>query len=117
MEENSLLRNQLATKKDDEADRPPLPMNDSLQLGPKETLPTLDPTISVGGAKVVPLLATAPFIATSLMTPLVTYSILTLLLIAIIWIVVGKKIWHILRKQREKFINKEHWPDIYYLNS
>jgi predicted nucleic acid-binding Zn-ribbon protein len=48
-----------------------------------------------GGAEVVSLPASAPIIASSLMSPLITYTILTLLLIAIIWIVVGKKIWNI----------------------
>ncbi|CAB4399804.1 unnamed protein product [Rhizophagus irregularis] len=43
---------------------------DQLQLGRKGILPTFDPTISVGGAEVVPLLATTPIIATSLISPM-----------------------------------------------
>jgi hypothetical protein len=89
-EENMFFRDQLELKEKprgashNEVDPPPPPMNNSLQLGHKGILPTLDPTISVGGAEVVPLLATTPIIATSLISPMVTYSILTLVLIAII---------------------------------
>ncbi|CAB4396545.1 unnamed protein product [Rhizophagus irregularis] len=43
---------------------------DQLQLGRKGILPTLNPTISVGGAEVIPLLATTPIIATSLISPM-----------------------------------------------
>ncbi|CAB5356606.1 unnamed protein product [Rhizophagus irregularis] len=92
MEENRLLRNQLVSKKDNEVNTPPPPMNDSSQpsaLNPSSQL------ISVGGAEAVPLpKATAPILASSLMSPIIIYSILTLLLLAIIWIVVGKKIWN-----------------------
>uniref|UniRef100_U9SPE6 Uncharacterized protein n=1 Tax=Rhizophagus irregularis (strain DAOM 181602 / DAOM 197198 / MUCL 43194) TaxID=747089 RepID=U9SPE6_RHIID len=46
-------------------------------------------------AEAVPLpKATAPILASSLMSPIIIYSILTLLLLEIIWIVVGKKIWN-----------------------
>ena len=51
------------------------------------------------GAEVVSLPAFAPIIASFLMSPLITYTILTLLLIVIIWIVVGKKIWNIWKKK------------------
>ncbi|GET61021.1 hypothetical protein GLOIN_2v1763755 [Rhizophagus irregularis DAOM 181602=DAOM 197198] len=67
-------------------------MNDSSQpsaLNPSSQL------ISVGSAEAVPLpKATAPILASSLMSPIIIYSILTLLLLEIIWIVVGKKIWN-----------------------
>ncbi|RIA85345.1 hypothetical protein C1645_830950 [Glomus cerebriforme] len=57
------------------------PMNNSSQLS------ALNPSsqiISVGGTEAVPLLATVPIITTSLILPMLTYSILTLVLIAII---------------------------------
>src|SRR5207245_721284 len=84
IDENRSLRDQLALKKDNEVDTPPPPMNDSSQLGPEGTLSTFNSSsqiISVGGAEAVPLPATAPIIASSLMSPLITYTILTLLLI------------------------------------
>ena len=88
-------------KKDNEIDPPPSSMNDSSHLGPKETLSTLNPSsqiISVDGEEVVPLPATAPILASSLMSPIIIYSILTLLLIAIIWLMVGKKLWNSWKK-------------------
>jgi hypothetical protein len=57
-------------------------------------------TKQLGGAEVVPLsqeiplTPAIPVVASSLMSPMVTYSILALLLIAVIWLVVGKKIWN-----------------------
>ena len=39
----------------------------------------------------MPLAPAIPIVANSLMSPMLIYSILTLLLIAIIWFVVGKK--------------------------
>ncbi|PKC54174.1 hypothetical protein RhiirA1_477839 [Rhizophagus irregularis] len=72
----------------------------------------------LGGAEVMPLPATAPIIASSLISPMVAYSILALLLIAVIWFAVGKKIWNSWSTNpREKFINREHRPDIYYHNT
>ncbi|CAB4378875.1 unnamed protein product [Rhizophagus irregularis] len=73
-EENISFKNQLELKEKprgashNEVDSLPPPMNNSLQLGPKGILPTLDPTISVGGAEAVPLLATTPIIANSLIS-------------------------------------------------
>jgi hypothetical protein len=84
MEENRSLKDQLASKKNNEVDHPLPPTNNSLQLGLKGTLPTLDLIISVGGVEAVPLPATTPIIASSLISPMVTYSILALLLIVII---------------------------------
>ncbi|CAG8504236.1 18755_t:CDS:2 [Rhizophagus irregularis] len=76
MEENRLLRNHKYSAP---------PMNDSSQpsaLNPSSQL------ISVGSAEAVPLpKATAPILASSLMSPIIIYSILTLLLLEIIWIV------------------------------
>ena len=46
----------------------------------------------LGDAEAVPLPATVPIIASSLLSPIIIYSILTLLLIAIIWLVVGKRL-------------------------
>ncbi|CAB4375227.1 unnamed protein product [Rhizophagus irregularis] len=91
-EENMSFRDQLELKEKprgashNEVDPLPPPMNNSLQLGPKGILPTLDLTISVGGAEAVPLLATTPIIASSasLISPMVMYFILALLLIAVI---------------------------------
>src|SRR5438046_2895220 len=61
-------------------------MNDSSQI------------ISTGGVETVSLPATAPILTSSLMSPIIIYSILTLLLIAIIWLVVGKKLWNLWKK-------------------
>jgi hypothetical protein len=48
---------------------------------------------AVLSAQVMLLTPTIPVIANSLVSPMITYSILILLLLAIIWLVVGKKIW------------------------
>ena len=87
-EENRSFRDQLELKENNEIP-PPLPlMNDSSQI------------ISAGSAEIVssaqsiPLVPAIPIVADSLMSPILIYSILTLLLIAIIWLVVGKKIWN-----------------------
>ena len=93
LEKNAHLQ-ELLSKKNNEVDTPPPLMNNSSQ--PSTTLNPPSQIISVGGAEeVVPLpLTSAPIIADSLMSPMLIYSILTLLLIAIIWFVVGKKIWN-----------------------
>ncbi|CAB4379307.1 unnamed protein product [Rhizophagus irregularis] len=119
-EENMSFRDQLELKKKprgashNEVDPLPPPMNNSLQLGPKGILPTLDPTISVGGAEAVPLLATTPIIASSasLISPMVTYSILALLLIAVIWFVV-RKCWNSWKKSNTEY--PPNWN--YFLSS
>src|SRR6266542_3746330 len=82
-EENRSFRDQLELKENNEIPPPLPPMNDS---SPK--------IISAGGAETVSLPTTAPILASSLMSPIIIYSILSLLLIAIIWLVVGKKIWN-----------------------
>jgi hypothetical protein len=121
MEENRSLKDQLALKKEprgashNEVNPLPPPMNNSLQL------PALDPTISIGGAEAVSLPASAPIIATSLISPMVTYSILTLVLIAIIWFM-ARKWWNSRKKSNQYFtygnyINRDQKPDHYYLNS
>ncbi|CAG8555876.1 9742_t:CDS:2 [Ambispora leptoticha] len=80
---------------------PPMNENGSGQLSVLNSSPSQ--TISVGGVEAMPLPTTAPIITSSLISPMITYSILTLLLIAIIWIVVGKKIWNSwVRIQRKK---------------
>ncbi|PKK58842.1 hypothetical protein RhiirC2_795685 [Rhizophagus irregularis] len=97
-----------------EVDPLPPPINNSLQLGPKGILPTLDPTISVGGAEAVPLLATTPIIASSasLISPMVMYSILALLLIAVIWFVV-RKCWNSWKKSNTEYPPNQN----YFLSS
>jgi hypothetical protein len=113
MEENRSLRDQLVSKK-----------NTSSQIISSEGIP-----LELGGAEVVPLSqeillapVIVPVVTSSLMSPMVTYSILVLLLIAVIWLVVGKKIWNLwgidkkMTDIHEKYINREHRPDIYYLN-
>src|SRR5277367_274710 len=58
---------------------------------------------AVSSAQAIPLAPVIPIVADSLMSPMLIYSILTLLLIAIIWFVVGKKIWNLWSaKPREK---------------
>ncbi|CAB4384265.1 unnamed protein product [Rhizophagus irregularis] len=119
-EENMSFRDQLELKEKprgashNEVDPLPPPMNNSLQLGPKGILSTLDPTISVGGTEAVPLLATTPIIVSSasLISPMVMYSILALLLIAVIWFVV-RKCWNSWKKS-----NTEYPPNRnYFLSS
>jgi len=115
-EENRSFRDQLKLKENNEISPLLLPMND---LSPK--------IISAGDAETVSLPITAPILASSLLSPLITYTILTLLLLAIIWIV-GKKIWNIWKKSDqiftyENYINRNHAkclsarPDHYYFQS
>ncbi|CAB4390643.1 unnamed protein product [Rhizophagus irregularis] len=111
MEENRSFKDQLALKK-----------NTSSQIISSEGIP-----LESGGAEAVPLsqeipLAPAiPVVASSLMSPMITYSILALLLIVVIWLVVRKwwNPWGMNEKNdryftHEKYINR---PDIYYLNT
>ncbi len=100
LEKNTHLQ-ELLSKKDNEVDTPLSPMNDSSQIISetvrsrkfilREGIP-----LESGGAEAVPLsqkmpLAPAiPIVASSLMSPMLIYFILTLLLIAIIWLVVRK---------------------------
>ena len=70
-------------------------MNDLLQLGPERTLSTLNPSfqiISVDSAEVILVIL---IVADFLISLMLIYSILTLLLIAIIWLVVRKKLWNL----------------------
>ena len=89
MEKNAYLQ-ELLSKKNNEVDTSPPLMNNSSQ--PSTILNPPSQIISVGDAEAVSLPATAPIIASSLLSLIIIYSILTLLLIAIIWFVVGKKI-------------------------
>ncbi|GES84374.1 hypothetical protein GLOIN_2v1763802 [Rhizophagus clarus] len=124
IDENRSLRDQLASKKNNEVDTPPPPMNDSSQLDPEGTLSTFNPSsqiISVGGAEAVSLPVTAPIIASSSISPMLIYSILTLVLITIICFMV-RKWWNSQKKSNqfftyENYINREHRPDFYYLKS
>src|SRR4051812_33307443 len=108
MEENRSLRDQLALKKEprgashNEVDPPLSSMNNSSRTassGQPSALNPLSQIISVGGAReVMPLLLTfAPIIAGSLMMPMVLYSILALLLIAVIWFM-ARKWWNSQKK-------------------
>ncbi|GBB91432.1 hypothetical protein RclHR1_18720003 [Rhizophagus clarus] len=81
------LKDRLVLKKDNEANTLSPPINNSSH---PSTLNPLFQIISVGGAEVISLPASAPIIASFLMSPLITYTILTLLLIAIIWFMVKK---------------------------
>ncbi len=45
-------------------------------------------------SQTIPLAPVIPIVADFLMSPMLIYFILTLLLIAIIWFIVGKKIWN-----------------------
>jgi hypothetical protein len=93
-------------------DIPLPPMNNPSQPSALNSL--IFQTISVGGTEAVSLPTTTPIIASSLMSPMLIYIILTLLILAIIWLVVGKKIWNIwgmnLKNDRyfthEKYINR-----------
>jgi len=77
-----------------------------------------------GGAKVVPSAQVMPLVgpsgttpaipvvANSLMSPLISYTILTLFLLAIIWIV-GKKIWNSWKKNNTEYSSNRN----YFLSS
>ncbi|GBB94573.1 hypothetical protein RclHR1_23830004 [Rhizophagus clarus] len=99
MEKNRSLRDQLELEKNNKVDPQPLPMNDSLQLGPEGIPSTLNPSqiISVGGAEAVSLLATAPIVTSSSIPPMLIYSILTLVLIMIICFM-ARKWWNLWKK-------------------
>jgi hypothetical protein len=94
MEENRSLKEQLALKK-----------NTSSQIILSEEIP-----LESGGAKAVPFSqkiplapVTVPVITSSLMSLMIMYSILALLLIAVIWLVVGKKIWNLWKKSNTEY--------------
>ncbi|CAB4385570.1 unnamed protein product [Rhizophagus irregularis] len=124
IEANRSLREQLALKKNNEVDHLPPPINNSSQLGSEETLSTSNPSsqiISVGGAEAVSLPVIAPIVTSSLISPMLIYSILTLVLIAVIWFM-ARKWWNSRKKSNqyftyEKYINREHRPDFYYFKS
>ena len=109
VEENRSLRDQLALKKElrgashNEVDLSLPPMNNLSQSSALSSQ-----SISVGGAEAVSLPATAPNIVSSLMSPIIIYPILTLLLVAIIWIVVGKKLWNIWKKSNQYFSHERY---------
>ncbi|GBC01349.1 hypothetical protein RclHR1_04150013 [Rhizophagus clarus] len=110
IEANRSLREQLALKKNNEVDRPPPPINNSSQLGPEETLSTSNPSsqiISVGGAKAVSLPATAPIVTSSLISPMLIYSILTLVLITIICFM-ARKWWNSWKKEDRHFSHEKY---------
>src|SRR6266542_2472202 len=103
-EENRSFRDQLELKENNEISPPLPPMNDSSQI------------ISAGGAKMVSLPTTTPILASSLLSPIIIYSILTLLLIAIIWLVVGKRLWNLWKKSNTDYSPNRNYflssPDI-----
>ncbi|GES80995.1 hypothetical protein GLOIN_2v1765587 [Rhizophagus clarus] len=117
IEANRSLREQLALKKNNEVDRPPPPINNLSQLGPEETLPNLDPTISVGGAEAVSLSQEMPLAGPSKTAPVVKsslmpYAILALLLIVVIWFVV-RKWWNSRKKSNTEYSPNQN----YFLSS
>ncbi|RIA92727.1 hypothetical protein C1645_820225 [Glomus cerebriforme] len=82
MEENRSLRDQLALKKEsrgashNKVDTPPPPMNNLSQPSAPSSQ-----SISVGGAEAISLPATVPIIASSLISPIIIYPMLTIVLI------------------------------------
>src|SRR6266540_2721858 len=56
---------------------------------------------TVLSSQAIPLAQVIPIITNSLMSPMLIYSILTLLLIAIIWFVVRKKLWNLWKKSNQ----------------
>ncbi|GBB94353.1 hypothetical protein RclHR1_02340010 [Rhizophagus clarus] len=115
IEENSSLRNQLALKKDNEVEFLFPLMNHSSQLGHEGIPSALNPSsqiISVGGAEVMPLPATAPITTSSLISPMLIYSILTLVLIAIIWFMI-RKYWNSQKKSNTEYSPNQN----YFLSS
>ncbi|RIA91887.1 hypothetical protein C1645_821438 [Glomus cerebriforme] len=118
MEENRSLRDQLALKKEprgashNEVDTPPPPMNNLSQPSAPSSQ-----SISVGGAEAVSLPATAPIIVSLLMSPIIIYPMLTIVLIAIIWIV-GRKWWNLWSAKPKEKSNTEYSPNQnYFLSS
>src|SRR6266540_2171814 len=89
MKKNAHLQ-ELLSKKNNEVDTPSPLMNNSSQ--PSTILNPPSQIISVSSAEAISLPATAPIIVSSLLSLIIIYSILTLLLIAIIWLMVGKKL-------------------------
>ncbi|RIA84138.1 hypothetical protein C1645_832723 [Glomus cerebriforme] len=118
MEKNSSLRDQLALKKEprgashNEVDTPPPPMNDSSCRAPSGQPSTLNPSsqiISVGDAEAVSLPVTAPIIASSSMSPMLIYSILTLVFIMIICFM-SRKWWNSWKKS-DRYFSHEKYED------
>src|SRR6266542_1028057 len=103
-EENRSFRDQLELKENNEISPPLPPMNDSSQI------------IFAGGTEMVSLPTTAPILVNSLLSPIIIYSILTLLLIAIIWLVVGKRLWNLWKKSNTDYSPNRNYflssPDI-----
>ncbi|CAB4391149.1 unnamed protein product [Rhizophagus irregularis] len=120
-----------------------LPQNEIVSRSQTDTLPNQSvysrPTHSekfisregiakqLGGAEAVSLPATAPIITSSLMSPTLLYSILAIVLIAIIWFM-ARKWWISWKKSNQNFtyenyINRNHAkrllarPDHYYFQS
>ncbi|CAB4390358.1 unnamed protein product [Rhizophagus irregularis] len=105
-EENKSFRDQLELKENNEIPPPPPPMNDSSQI------------ISVGGAETVSLPLAIPIVTSSLMSPLIIYSILIFLLIAIMYFVFGKKIWNLWSAKLKEKSKPEYSPNWnYFLSS
>ncbi len=120
LEKNAHLQELLSKKEPrgashNEVDTLSPPMNNSSCTAPSSQPSALNPSsqiISVGGAEVVPLPATVPIITSSLMSPILIYSILTLLLIAIIWLVV-RKCWSSWKKSNTDYSPNQN----YFLSS
>ena len=119
MKENRSLRDQLALKKEprgashNEVDPSLPPMNNLSQPSAPSSQ-----SISVGSAEAVSLPSAIPIVASSLMSPLIIYSILIFLLIAIMYFVFGKKIWNSWSAKPKEKSNTEYSPNRnYFLSS
>jgi hypothetical protein len=89
--------------------------NQSVHSRPAHSEKSISREEQLGGAEVIPLTPAIPVVASSLMSPLISYTILTLLFLAIIWIV-GKKIWDSWSdKLKEK--SNTHSNQNYFLSS
>ncbi|RGB25848.1 hypothetical protein C1646_771186 [Rhizophagus diaphanus] len=103
---------ELLSKKDNEVDTPSPSMNNSSCTAPSGQPSTLNPLsqiISVGGAEVVSLPVTAPIIASSSMSPMLIYSILTLVFITIICFMARK--WWNSWKKSDQYFSHENYED------
>ena len=82
------------------------------QSGGAEVVPSAQVMPLAGPSGTIPAI---PVVANSLMSPLISYTILTLFLLAIIWIV-GKKIWNSWKKNNTEYSSNRNYflssPDI-----
>ncbi|RGB37974.1 hypothetical protein C1646_756217 [Rhizophagus diaphanus] len=111
MEKNTHLQ-ELLSKKDNEVDTPPSPMNNLSQFN-LERIPSafnlLSQIISVSNTEVVPLPTTTPIVTSSLMLPMLIYSILILVLIAIIIMVHGQEMVEFVKKSNTEYSPNQNY--------